>query len=85
MMTPDDRFYGSIFQNIYSRWPKGRELDEWFGRLGEYWTVDSFPLNDLLKSRLSLEAAGLHEYAREVYWTSIALLMKKHDEENRDE
>jgi hypothetical protein len=84
-MTPDENFHKSIFRNVHGRWPKGREFDEWFKRLGEYWTVESFPLNSLLDSRLLLEAAGLDQYAREVYWTSTALLMKKYDEGNRDE
>lgn len=82
MMTPDKRFYESIFRTVYGRWPKPREFQEWNKRLVECHLEDWCHLFDACRS---LEKAGLYEYAREVYWTSIALLMKKHDEENRDE
>lgn len=84
-MTPDEHFFIEVFRRTHNRYPKGKEFDEWYKRFMQYWTIKDIAITDLLNSRLLLEKAGLGGYAREVYWTSIALLMKKHDEENRDE
>jgi len=84
-ISNDDLFYKQIFRKVHGRWASPEEFSGWWGRFQEYWLVEDIAINDILASRLLLDKVGLSDYAKEVYWTSIAMLLLKHEEKTKNE